>query len=86
MIVEDQPAWAPHLRSRSRTRRTAKRRAMRPTPEQRREVLPEAAGCRPTPKQVYRDLRALASALLELERRLVALLLIAPQLAVEPDA
>jgi hypothetical protein len=42
MIVEDQPAWAPHLRSRSRLRNAAKRHfvdpslavtALRSTPE-----------------------------------------------------
>ena len=37
------------------------------------------------PERPDRDLRALASALLELERRLVALPLVAPELAVEPE-
>ncbi len=47
MIVEDQPAWAPHLRSRSILRRASKRHFVDPSLA--------AAALRATPDSLYRD-------------------------------
>ncbi len=51
MIVEDQPAWAPHLRSRSRTRRAAKRHFVDPSLA--------VAALRATPDRLLGDLNLL---------------------------
>ena len=51
MIIEDQPAWAPHLRSRSRIRNAAKRHFVDPSLA--------AAALRATPARLLADLNAL---------------------------
>ena len=51
MIIEDQPAWAPHLRSRSRIRNAAKRHFVDPSLA--------AAALRATPARLLADLQAL---------------------------
>ena len=51
MIIEDQPAWAPHLRSRSRIRNAAKRHFVDPSLA--------AAALRATPIRLLADLNAL---------------------------
>lgn len=51
MIIEDQPAWAPHLRSRSRIRNAAKRHFVDPSLA--------AAALRATPERLLADLNAL---------------------------
>ncbi len=51
MIIEDQPAWAPHLRSRSRIRIAAKRHFVDPSLA--------AAALRATPERLLADLQAL---------------------------
>jgi len=51
MIVEDQPAWAPHLRSRSVLRRAPKRHFADPSLA--------VAALRATPERLLKDLRAL---------------------------
>ncbi|WP_309672284.1 DUF4143 domain-containing protein [Gemmatimonas sp.] len=51
MIIEDQPAWAPHLRSRSRIRNAAKRHFVDPSLA--------AAALRATPARLLGDLNAL---------------------------
>jgi predicted AAA+ superfamily ATPase len=51
MIIEDQPAWAPHLRSRSRIRNAAKRHFVDPSLA--------AAALRATPERLLADLQAL---------------------------
>lgn len=52
MIVEDQPAWSPHLRSRARIRRAAKRHFVDPSPA--------FAALRATPERLLADLNLLA--------------------------
>jgi predicted AAA+ superfamily ATPase len=51
MIIEDQPAWAPHLRSRSRIRSAAKRHLVDPSLA--------AAALRATPERLLADLNLL---------------------------
>lgn len=51
MIIEDQPAWVPHLRSRSRIRNAAKRHFVDPSLA--------AAALRATPERLLADLQAL---------------------------
>jgi uncharacterized protein len=51
MIVEDQPAWAPHLRSRSRLRRVAKRHFVDPSLA--------IAALRATPEMLLKDMNLL---------------------------
>jgi predicted AAA+ superfamily ATPase len=51
MVLEDQPAWAPHLRSRSRLRSTAKRHFVDPSLA--------VAALRATPDRLLRDLEYL---------------------------